>query len=57
MKQYGGTNVPNPITVYNATTNAVLPIPTYTGYTFGGWYENDMLTGSQIITTLTRKQC
>lgn len=31
----GGTNVPNPITQYYATTNGALPIPTYTGYIFG----------------------
>ena len=51
----GGTNVANPITVYYATTNAALPIPNYTGYTFGGWYENDTFTGSALTTTPTRK--
>ena len=51
----GGTNVANPITEYYATTNAPLPIPTNGNYSFGGWYENDMFTGSAITTTPTRK--
>ena len=51
----GGTNVQNPIVIYDATSNAPLPIPTYTNYTFGGWYENDTFTGNAIATTPTRK--
>ena len=51
----GGTNVANPITEYYATTNGILPIPSYTGYSFGGWYENDTFTGSSLTTTPTRK--
>ena len=50
----GGTNVVNPITTYYATTNEILPLPTYTGFIFGGWYENDTFTGSNIISTPTR---
>lgn len=50
----GGTNVENPITTYDATTNAPLPIPTKEGYTFYGWYDNDALTGNALITTPTR---
>ena len=53
----GGTNVANPITQYYATTNGVLPIPSYSGYTFGGWYENDTFTGTPLTTTPTRQQC
>ena len=53
----GGTNAQNPITTYDATTNAPLPIPTYTGYIFAGWYENDSGIGTAISTTPTRKQC
>ncbi len=49
----GGTNVANPITSYDATTNAPLPIPTQEGYIFGGWYENDQYTGNSISTTPT----
>ena len=51
----GGTNVANPITEYYAVTNGILPIPTYNGYTFAGWYENDMFTGNSLTTTPTRK--
>ena len=51
----GGTNVQNPIVSYDATSNALLPIPTYTNYTFAGWYENDTFTGNAITTTPTRK--
>ena len=50
-----GTNPANPITLYDATMNAPLPIPTKTGFVFGGWYENDQLTGNSISTTPTRK--
>ena len=51
----GGTNVQNPITEYNATTNAPLPIPTYANYIFGGWYENSSFSGNSIASTPTRK--
>ena len=53
----GGTNVANPITMYYATTNAPLPIPTKTGFSFGGWYESSDFSGSSISTTPTRKWC
>ena len=33
--------------------NAPLPIPTKTGFVFGGWYENDQYTGNSISTTPT----
>ncbi len=51
----GGTNVANPITVYSATSNAPLPIPTKTGLSFGGWYESSDFSGNRLITTPTRK--
>ena len=51
----GGQNVNNPITTYNATTNAPLPIPTLTDYSFAGWYENPSCTGEGLYTTPTRK--
>lgn len=52
----GGVNIENPITKYTATSAAALPIPTYMGYTFEGWFENDTFTGSSIKTTPTRKR-
>ncbi len=52
----GGINSDNPITEYNSTTDGLLPIPTYTGYTFAGWYENDTFTGESLKTTPTRKK-
>lgn len=51
----GGTNVANPITRYDATTNAPLPIPTYANHNFLGWYDNDSFTGNALTTTPTRK--
>lgn len=53
----GGTNAQDPIVFYNETTNGVLPIPTYNGYTFGGWFEEYDFSGIALTTTPTRKQC
>ena len=53
----GGTNVANPITTYNATSNALLPLPTQTGFSFGGWFEASDFSGNRITTTPTRKEC
>ena len=50
----GGTNVQNPITSYDATTNAPLPIPTRNNFTFSGWYEDPYFAGDPITTTPTR---
>ena len=33
---------------YRAGVTAVLPVPTYTGHTFQGWYDNSSYTGSPI---------
>lgn len=44
-----GTNPNNAPTSYNVTTATFdLPIPTKTGYTFVGWYDNQNLTGNAI---------
>ena len=53
----GGTNVANPITTYYATSNAPLPIPTNSGYSFAGWHDNESLTGNPLATTPTRGKC
>jgi uncharacterized repeat protein (TIGR02543 family) len=42
---YGGTNNPsNPATYTIGTATITLAAPTRTGYTFGGWYEDDEFT-------------
>jgi uncharacterized repeat protein (TIGR02543 family) len=47
----GGTCTP---TTYDITTATItLPIPTRSGYTFGGWYNNSGFTGSSITTIPT----
>ena len=51
----GGNLSGNVITTYNATSNALLPMPTRTNYSFTGWYENENLTGDPIDLTPTRK--
>ena len=53
----GGTNAQDPVAFYNGTTSEVLPIPTYNGYTFGGWFEEYDFSGTALTTTPTRKQC
>lgn len=42
----GGTAI-SPIT-YAANTTVTLPIPTYAGHDFLGWYDNEELTGNAI---------
>ena len=45
----GGTNnVNNPSTYTAETPDITLADPTKTGYTFGGWYDNDQFTGDAI---------
>ncbi|MFA7188397.1 MAG: InlB B-repeat-containing protein, partial [Alphaproteobacteria bacterium] len=47
----GGTCTP---TAYDITTTTItLPIPTRSGYTFGGWYDNSGFIGSSIPTIPT----
>lgn len=47
----GGTNPANPVTQYIIIDNAILPIPTKTGWDFGGWYDNDTFDGEPITST------
>ena len=35
---------------YSLVAGAALPIPTKTGYTFAGWYDNEALSGSPVTT-------
>ncbi len=53
----GGTNPANPITYYDATMNALLPVPTRTNFNFLGWYDNPSFSGTALTYTPTRKQC
>ena len=52
----GGVNPQDAVTSFDATTNAALPIPTYTDHDFGGWYEASDFSGNPIITTPVRKR-
>lgn len=42
----GGTNPAGAPTGYTFGVGATLPVPTYQGYTFKGWYDNKELTGT-----------
>jgi uncharacterized repeat protein (TIGR02543 family) len=47
----GGTNNGTNPASYTIESPAVtLAVPTYTGYTFGGWYDNNSFTGSAVTT-------
>ena len=49
----GGSGIMQP-TSYNIESPTItLPIPVRTGYTFKGWYDNSLLTGSTIATIPT----
>lgn len=52
----GGSNPvsPAPATSYNIESAAItLPTPTKTGYTFNGWYTNEVLTAGPVTTIST----
>jgi len=44
----GGTNPAGAPTTYRSDQITILPTPTRSGYTFGGWFDNAQLTGSSI---------
>jgi len=47
----GGSVSPETVTVTYAGTYGVLPTPTGTDYTFGGWYTSPAGSGTQILNT------
>lgn len=49
----GGENPENAVQRFEAFDNIALPLPTYTGYTFDGWFENEYYSGSPISSTPT----
>jgi Listeria/Bacterioides repeat/Listeria/Bacterioides repeat/Listeria/Bacterioides repeat len=49
----GGTNGSNPSTYTIASATITLANPTYTGYTFGGWFTNVGLTGTAVTSIPT----
>ena len=45
----GGNLAETPVSKYNIeTADIILPIPSRTGYTFVGWFDNDQLSGEAI---------
>lgn len=49
---YGGTNPDNAVSEFTIVDETCpLPIPTRTGYTFKGWYDNEDFIGEKITTT------
>ena len=53
----GGNALQNPITRYDATTAALLPLATRSNYNFMGWYEDPDFLGQRIEMTPTRIRC
>ncbi|WP_456049005.1 S-layer homology domain-containing protein [Acetivibrio cellulolyticus] len=48
-----GTNPDNAPTGYTHGTSVTLPTPTKSNFTFGGWFDNESLTGNAVTTIST----
>jgi uncharacterized repeat protein (TIGR02543 family) len=49
----GGTIAANPPLIYTTESAPItLPTPARTGYTFGGWFDNEGLTGTKVTSIL-----
>ncbi len=52
----GGENAADAPTFYKTGEGSTLPTPTRTGYSFGGWYTSQALTGDAITSISTTQQ-
>ncbi|MDD3382996.1 MAG: InlB B-repeat-containing protein, partial [Bacilli bacterium] len=50
LSQIPATYIPGPATYNDTTPTITLPIPVKSGSIFGGWYDNDVFSGSAITT-------
>lgn len=44
----GGTLPTDATLTFDSMTDTILPVPTKTGYSFGGWYDNEYFSGTAV---------